>query len=197
MLWQTCKTDQNTSTDSDDYSFAIANNLQSAGKSRKSRQKQREKILCDLGTRFLKAAETFPAAKAKPFLVICLLKTEKCISLKLSLKGSSVHVKNIMELHSSVITFEISGCEIFSGPSRNRPQILFRMKNSFNLTYIRPSFRAWRWFSFCKVDVATSAKIWKRARYRSFWTSTTHWAKVFNFDAYTRREPNWIYSVVN
>ena len=43
------------------------------------------------------------------------------------MKGTSVHIKNIMELNSSVIIrFEIllwlSGCENFPGPSRNGPQ---------------------------------------------------------------------------
>ena len=64
---------------------------------------------------------------AKPFLVICILKTEKCIDLKFCMKGTSVHIKDIMELNSSVIIrFEIllwlSGCENVSGPSRNGPQ---------------------------------------------------------------------------
>ena len=35
---------------------------------------------------------------AKLFFVICILKTEKCIGLKLCMKRSSVHTKNIMEL---------------------------------------------------------------------------------------------------
>ena len=43
------------------------------------------------------------------------------------MKGTSVHIKNIMELNSSVIIrFKIllwlSGCENFTGPSRNGPQ---------------------------------------------------------------------------
>ena len=64
---------------------------------------------------------------AKPFLVTCILKTEKCIGLKLCMKETSVHIKNIMESDSSVIIrFAIllclSGCENFSGPSRNGPQ---------------------------------------------------------------------------
>ena len=52
----------------------------------------------------------------KPFLVIYILKTEKCIGLTLCMKGISV--KSIMELNSSVIKrFEIllwlSRCENF------------------------------------------------------------------------------------
>ena len=42
------------------------------------------------------------------------------------MKGTSVHIKNDMELNNSVVkTFEIllwpSGCENFSGPSKNGP----------------------------------------------------------------------------
>ena len=63
----------------------------------------------------------------KPFLVICILKTEKCTGLKLCEKGTSVHIKNIMDLNSSVIIrfgilLWLSGCENFSGPSRNGAQ---------------------------------------------------------------------------
>ena len=48
------------------------------------------------GARFSKASETF--RPAKPFSVICILiKTEKCIGLKLRMKETSVHIKNIME----------------------------------------------------------------------------------------------------
>ena len=76
------------------------------------------------GARFSKAPETFRARKA--ILVTCILKTEKCIGLKLCMKETSVHIKNIMESDSSVIIrFAIllclSGCENFSGPSRNGP----------------------------------------------------------------------------
>ena len=75
--------------------------------------------------RFSKAPETFRARKA--ILVICILKAEKCIGLKLCVKRTSVHIKNIMELNSSVVVrFEIlmwlSGCEIFSESSRNGAQ---------------------------------------------------------------------------
>ena len=57
------------------------------------------------------------------YMYDCILKTEKCIDLKLCMKGTSLHIKNIMELNSSVIIrFEIllwlSGCKNFSGPLR-------------------------------------------------------------------------------
>ena len=64
---------------------------------------------------------------AKPFFVICILKTENHIGPKLCMKGTSVHIKNIMELNSSVIIrleilLWLSGCENFPGPSRNGPR---------------------------------------------------------------------------
>ena len=63
---------------------------------------------------------------AKPFLVIFILKAERCIGLKFCMKGTSVYIKNVMELKSSVIIrFEIllwfSRCKKFSGPLRNWP----------------------------------------------------------------------------
>ena len=63
---------------------------------------------------------------AQPVFVICILKTEKHIGPKLCMKGTSVHIKNIMELNSSVIIrleilLWLSGCENFPGPSRNGP----------------------------------------------------------------------------
>ena len=50
------------------------------------------------------------------------------MGLKLCIKGTSVQVKNIMELNSSVIIkFEIllwfSGCDNFLGPSRIGPLV--------------------------------------------------------------------------
>ena len=64
---------------------------------------------------------------AKTFLVICILKTEKRIGLKHCMKATSVHIKNIMELNSSVIIrleilLWLTGCKNFSAPSRNGPQ---------------------------------------------------------------------------
>ena len=69
---------------------------------------------------------------AQPVFVICILKTEKHIGPKLCMKGTSVHIKNIMELNSSVIIrleilLWLSGCENFPGPSRNGPQVTFML----------------------------------------------------------------------
>ena len=77
---------------------------------------------------FSKIPETFQACKA--IFSYLYLKTEKCIVLKLCMKGISVHTKNIVELNCSVIIrFEIllwlSGCDNCSGPSRNRQVRLF------------------------------------------------------------------------
>ena len=44
-----------------------------------------------------------PFGTAKPLLVICILKTEKCIGLKLCLKRTSVHIKKYHRLDTSVI----------------------------------------------------------------------------------------------
>ena len=73
----------------------------------------------------------------KPYLVISILKTEKSIGLKLCMKRTSVNIKNIVELKSSVaVTFEISvwlsGCEILSGPSRNGSLMTLRQQLSMN-----------------------------------------------------------------
>ena len=80
---------------------------------------------------------------AKPFLVICILKTEKCIGLKLCMKGTSDHIKNIMELTSSVVKrFDIllwlSGCENFSGPSRNGQRLTIELSvcKNFHVDFI-------------------------------------------------------------
>ena len=66
---------------------------------------------------------------AKPFLVIGILKTEECVGLKLCMKVTSVHIKSIVELNSSVIIrFKIllwfPGCGNFSGSSRKGPLML-------------------------------------------------------------------------
>ena len=78
------------------------------------------------GVRFSKGPETFRARK--PIFCYLYLKPEKHIGPKLYVKGTSVNVKNIMALNSSVIIrFEIllwlSGCENFPGPSRNGPLV--------------------------------------------------------------------------
>ena len=83
----------------------------------------------------------------KQYLVICILRTEKCIGLKLCMKRTSVHIKNIKELNSSVVvTFEIliwlSGCER-SGferlPSRGISRDHFLSKTLFSHSaYLHP-----------------------------------------------------------
>ena len=59
--------------------------------------------------------------------------------MKFCMKGTSVHIKDIMELNSSVIIrFEILlwlfGCENVSGPSRNGPQGTPKSKKYFQGT---------------------------------------------------------------
>ena len=81
-------------------------------------------FVCGLEPVYRKPRKLF--GPAKPFFVICILKTEKPIGPKLCMEGTSLHIKSIIELNSSVIIrFEIllwlSGRENFSGPSRNGP----------------------------------------------------------------------------
>ena len=86
----------------------------------------RNKALTDLGPVFRKPRKLF--RPGKPFFVTCILKqTHKCVGLSFCMKVTSVHIKSIMNLTALIcnIRFEIllwhSGCQNFSGPSRNGP----------------------------------------------------------------------------
>ena len=83
------------------------------------------------------------------------------IGLKLSMKGTSIHIKNIMELNSSVVVrFEIliwlSRCEIFSGPSRNGYAIPIPMDMHFaQLCSIEESFKSFKSWPYLTSHVNT------------------------------------------
>ena len=70
------------------------------------------------------------------------LKTENCIGLKLCMKGTSVHIKNIVELNSSVIIrfkslLWLSGYENFTGPGAVIFLPFFLMVSIFTLIFFR------------------------------------------------------------
>ena len=44
--------------------------------------------------RFSKSQKTF-SKTAKPFLIVCILKTKRCIGMKLCMKGNIVHIENM------------------------------------------------------------------------------------------------------